>query len=63
VLALSPDGGRASVASGQEIVECDAEFKPLRRLELPGGAVDIEEFLEAQNNSLPRSLEILFSQY
>ena len=45
-LTLARDGGRVWVASGQEIVECDAEFKPLRRLLLPGGAVDIEESLD-----------------
>jgi DNA-binding beta-propeller fold protein YncE len=45
-LTVSRDGARVWVASGREIVECDAMLEPIRRLTLPSGAIDIEESLD-----------------
>jgi hypothetical protein len=48
-LTVSRDGRLVWVASGLEIVECDATFKPQRRLRLPSGAIDIEESLDGSS--------------
>ena len=47
-LARSRDGARVWVASGTDVVECDAALEPLRRLELPESPIDLEPSLDGR---------------